>query len=410
MAVGRAPNAILTGVLAWSSFLAPAFEPAEAQTITVSSVNELQSAVNAANSAGGNTTILVADGTYTLNDTLYINAPNVTLAGQSGDRGKVIIQGDAMSSGAHVGSVIRAAGSNFKLHDLTLQRSGFHLIQVVGEANADGPEIRDCVLRDAYQQMIKVSIDPASPSVTGDNGLIENCVFEYTAGIGPQYYIGGIDAHGAKNWVVRDNVFRSIISPNTSVSEYAVHFWDGSANNVVERNLIVNCDRGIGFGLDGSGNTGGIIRNNMIYHAANAGQFADTGISLVESPDTRVYNNTVILEHNFPWAIEYRFASTGNVLLANNLTNKPLQSRDGATATLTANITAAADNWFVNASGGDLHLATPVNAVVDKGQTVSGLTDDIDGDARPQGTGIDIGADEFSSTIVPLPPTALSAD
>jgi hypothetical protein len=223
-------------------------------TTTVSSEAQLQSAIAAANNAGGGATILLADGTYTLTSTLYVNAPNVTIASQSGDRTKVIIQGDAMSSTAKIGNVIRAAGSNFTLHDVTLQKSGWHLVQIVGEANADGAVIRNCILRDAYEQMIKVSNDPTTPTVHGDNGLVENCLFEYTAGIGPEYYIGGIDAHASTGWVVRNNTFRSIISPSGSVAEFAVHFWDGSANNTVEKNLIVNCDRGIGFGMDGQGN------------------------------------------------------------------------------------------------------------------------------------------------------------
>ncbi len=35
-------------------------------------------------------------------------------------------------------------------------------------------------------------------------------------------------------------------------------FWDDSAHNIVERNIIINGDRGIGFGLGSSGNDGGI--------------------------------------------------------------------------------------------------------------------------------------------------------
>lgn len=191
------------------------------------------------------------------------------------------------------------------------------------------------------------------------------------------------------------------------MSEFAVHFWDGSANNTVEKNTIINCDRGIGFGLQSYGNTGGIIRNNMIYHAASAGLFADVGIALAESPNTQVYNNTIFMENSFPWVIEYRFTSTQNVLVANNLTNKPIQSRDGGSGTVTKNVTNATGTWFVNRSSGDLHLASAVSTVVDMGQAVSGLSDDFDGQSRPQGTGIDIGADEFSNNSALQPPQNL---
>lgn len=407
----NAARATLSAVAACVLFAAS--HPAMAATINVSTAAQLQNAVATANSAGGNTTILVANGTYTLTDTLYVNAPNVTIAGNPGQRANVIIQGDAMSATANVGSVIRAARAGFQLHDVTLQRSRNHLVQIVGEENADNAVIKDCILRDSYEQMIKVSNSPTTSTDSGDSGLVENCVFEYTAGIAPQYYVGGIDAHQAKNWVIRNNTFRNIISPNTDVSEFAVHFWDNSANNLVERNTIINCDRGIGFGLNGKPNNGGTIRNNMIYHAANKGQFADVGISLQESPNTLVQNNTVYLENSITWAIEYRFASTQNVQIVNNLTNKPVLSRDSGTGTLSSNVSNAASSWFVNTANGDLHLASAVSSVVDKGQTISGLTDDIDGQARPQGAGYDIGAHEYGNTAarkIPNPPTDVRAN
>lgn len=381
---------------------------AQATSVTVGTVTELHNAINAANSAGGNRTIMLRDGTYSINDTLYINAPGISIVGASGNRQAVVIQGDAMSGSARIANVIRVAASNFKLQDVTVQKSGWHLIQIVGEENADSPIIRNCILRDAYEQMVKVSFNAATPSVTSDNGLVENCIFEYTAGIGPQYYIGGIDAHGAKNWVVRNNTFRSIISPSGSVAEFAVHFWNGSANNTVEKNLIVNCDRGIGFGMEGkTPNNGGVIRNNMIYHAANAGQFADTGIALVESPNSQVYNNTIIMDNSFPWGIEYRFTSTSGVLIANNLSNKPVMSRDGASGTVAKNVSNATGIWFVNKASGDLHLASAVTGVAASGQSVAGLAEDFDGQARPSNS-IDIGADQLVSVPAnPLPPTNL---
>jgi hypothetical protein len=53
-----------------------------ADTVTVGTVAELHNAVASANSSGGNKTIAVRDGTYTLSDTLYVNAPNVAIVDQ----------------------------------------------------------------------------------------------------------------------------------------------------------------------------------------------------------------------------------------------------------------------------------------------------------------------------------------
>jgi hypothetical protein len=382
---------------------------AHGATIAVGTVSELRRAVATANASPENTTILLQDGTYSLDDTLYVNAPGITIAGNPGDRTRVVIQGDAMSDSARVKNLIRVSGSDFQVRDLTLQKSGWHLIQIAGERNADNTIVRNVIFQDAYQQMLKVTIDQRKYDITGDNGLVEDSLFEYTAGVGPQYYIGGIDVHGGKNWVVRNNLFRAIISPSQTVAEFAIHFWNRSADTIVERNTILNCDRAIGFGLDGRGNSRGIIRNNMIYHKGNIGQFADVGIYLEQSPATQVYNNTIIMEHSYPHSIEYRSPETIDVLIVNNLTNRPISPRDGASGTLGFNNVSATPAWFVDPTAGDLHLAAANTAVVDVGQVVPGLFGDYDGDQRPQGGGIDIGADEWLvSASSPLPgPTNL---
>jgi hypothetical protein len=401
-------SAVFKSYIAISAFLFMCLavpHPANSANVTASTVAQLMNAVNNANNSGGNVSILLQDGTYTLSDTLYINAPNVTVAGMSGNREHVVLQGDSMSSSAKVRNLLRVAANNFQIHDITLQRSGWHLVQIVGESNADSPIIRNCVFRDSYEQMLKASVDLTNTTIASDNGLVEDCLFEYTAGIGPQYYIGGIDVLGGRNWIVRNNIFRFIISPSTSVAQFAVHFWSDSANNVVERNMVIDCDRAIGFGMDARPNTGGIIRNNMIYHSPNKGQYADVSIALTESTGSQIYNNTVFMENSFPWAIEYRFQSTTNVLIANNLTNKPIMSRDGATGAIAKNVTNALKAWFSNPANGDLHLVSANAQVTDAGQAVSGLTDDFDGQSRPQGGGVDIGADEFfSGNVVPQAP------
>lgn len=400
---------LATGVLSFCL----ASQTASAQTtVTVSTAAQLQSAVSTANGAGGNRTILLADGTYTVTDTLYVNAPGITIAGQSGDRTRVIVQGDAMSASATVKNLIRIAARNVTVRDLTLQRAGWHLIQVVGESNADSPTVSNVVLRDAYQQLLKVSTNasPQSESSSSDGGLVENSLFEYSGGKGPQYYIGGIDAHAAKNWVVRGNTFRGIASPNTAVAEFAVHFWNHSSGNTVERNLIVDCDRGVGFGMADNPNSGGIIRNNMIYHSNNGAPFADTGIALLESPGTKVYNNTIIMENAFPWAIEYRYSSTSNVLIVNNLSNRPVQQRDSASGSVANNISNGASSWFANVPAGDLHLKASATNAIDRGIHVEGLFDDFDGIPRPVGSPIDIGADEYGNVIRPRAPTNVQAN
>jgi hypothetical protein len=363
--------------------------------VAVSSVDALRSAIATANASGGEVTISIADGTYQLPDTLHVTAPNVALVSASNDRGKVTIRGDAMSASATVKNLIRVSGKGFQLRGLSLERAGWHLIQIVGEADADGALIRDCAMRDAWEQLLKVSFDSARPSITADNGIVENCVFEYTAGIGPQYYIGGVDAHGSKNWIIRDNLFRNIASPNTAIAEHAIHFWSNSADIVVERNVIVNCDRGVGFGLGDRGNARGIIRNNYIHHTANGHPYADVGIALENSPGTAVYNNTILLEHAYSRSIEYRFGGTSGVTVVNNLTNKQIAARDGGTGTVASNVTSATRAMFRLQALGDLALSGAHAGVVDAGQAVAGLTDDIAREPRPKGAGIDIGADEY---------------
>ncbi len=365
------------------------------QEVFVSTANELEQAVANANSNGGSVQIILSDGTYTISDTLYVNADDVVLRSQSGNRELVIIEGDEMSSSANVGNLIRVAGENFILDGITLQKARYHLIQFAGEDGGTSPIVRNCVLQDSFEQLIKITGNDNN-IVTSNDGLIENCLFRYTAGIGPQFYIGGIDAHHAKNWTVRNNVFRDIASPSQFVAEHAVHFWDGSADNIVENNIIIDCDRGVGFGLRQSGNlsnTGGIIRNNFVYHSGKANHtFADVGIALDESSDSLVYNNTVILKSGFSWNIEIRFPeSTGNQVF-NNLTNGTILERSGATATINNNITDIDDDIFTALEDGDLHLNAAVIGIVDAGTNVADLSD-LDGEPRVNN---DIGADEFS--------------
>ncbi len=359
-----------------------------AATVTVNNVGELDRALGASKKGD---TILLADGTYRVSGrwALEVKSENLTIRGRSGNRDAVVIEGAGMQGNVNHGFFVSADGVT--IEDLTIRSVSNHGVQT--DVNTDRFHLKNCVIRDTYEQLVKVpfSDEVRDPS---EGGVVEGCLFEYSAGTAPNDYTGGIDVHYGRNWIVRNNTFRNIRSPGGDIAEHAVHFWTHSEGTLVEGNTIINCDRGIGFGLGDSPHQGGVIRNNFIYHDGS-GAFADVGIVLESSPNTIIANNTIFFDHDrYPHAIEYRFPASKNVLIANNLTNKEIVSRDDGRARVAANYTAARKSWFMHPGQGDLHLAGPTSEVVDRGIAVPGLGIDIDAEKRPNGAGIDIGADE----------------
>lgn len=364
-------------------------EIAFCDTIEVSDFAELDNALDGANSGD---VILLVDGTYQISGqfALVPGTDNITIKSKSGNRERVIVKGQGMYGSVNHGFWVNK--DNITIQDITIQEVANHCIQL--DVDTDNFHLKNCILRDGFQQLVKVPSSAGVPDPS-ENGIVEDCLFDYTAGVAPNWYTGGIDVHFGKDWIVRNNTFRDIQSPGGGLAEHAIHFWTDSEGTLVERNLIINCDRGIGFGLGSVQHIGGIIRNNMIYHDGS-GTYADVGIAIESSSNTQIYNNTIYFDHKrYSNAIEYRFSGTYGAYIANNLTNKLITSRNGGTGTLESNVTDAQSSWFVNPSSGDLHLADRITDVVDQGNTISGLIDDFDGDRRPQGGGIDIGADEL---------------
>jgi hypothetical protein len=122
-----------------------------------------------------------------------------------------------------------------------------------------------------------------------------------------------------------------------------------------------------------------------------------------DSPGTKVLNNSIVIAGgSYPNAIEYRFPDATGVLIANNLTNKAIAAREGATATVTNNITSATADMFADAAAGDLHLVAAATAAIDHGVAQPDVVDDWDGSPRD---GVpDIGADEFAPAAIHRPP------
>ncbi len=315
--------------------------PKNYNEVVVSNIDELTTAIALANSTG-NVVITIKNGTYILSKDLWISGDNIMIRSQSGKRDDVILKGQGMRG--VVASVFHLMGDNDVVENVTVGWVANHPIQIHGELDADNPVIHNVRFVDGYEQLLKVSYDAAHVEKGSDNGIVECSLFEYSVGIGPQFYIGGVDAHNAKNWIVRGNTFKNIRSPDVDLAEHAIHFWSNSQGTLVENNVIINSDRGIGFGLGDRGHIGGIIRNNFIYHDANSR--GDVGIVLESAPGAQVYGNKIYLENDYKNAIEYRFGSTTGVSIHDNISNKAIASRDGATGIVANNTTDATRQAF----------------------------------------------------------------
>jgi hypothetical protein len=378
-------------------------------------------------------TILLEDGTYLLPEAapdrysgLYFTTPRVTLRSRSGRASAVVIDSAYRDHGGGTAPVtIDAPG--VVIADVTVRRSIFHLVHLW--ARADGAVLHGLNLVDGGQQFVKSSpeagetVDDVEVSCSRFHLSAEGRanVWGYGAPDGfTTCYTGGIDTHRARRWAVRDSRFEGIfcdaggpprpahgraagdrggLTYTGGLAEHAIHMWhapDG-AGHLIERNVIVDCARGIGLGMvDDVYDT--IIRNNAIVSRYPASREHDVPLVVERGHDVRVDNNTIFLaaEPGYPNAIEIRWESTTGVLVRNTLTNRAVRLRDGATASESHTVGDAVAGDFVDAAAGDVHLARCDDPrIVGAGEVLEDVADDLDGE--PRGRSNDIGADDCGS-------------
>lgn len=393
---------------------APTLPITGTRIVNVSTEAQLQSAMN--NLQTGDT-ILIANGTYSLSRSLYINGKhNVTIRGHSGST-NVVLAGRGMNNSGY-GDVpfgIWSNGTNTTVAHLTIRDTWDN--EIILNPGAQSPHIYCVRLINAGSQFIKSNPTDTTTGKGVNNGVVEYCWFEYTgsppndhgSGVG---YFNGISAHAAQNWIVRGNVFKNLHNPDTAAYLWnpAVLFWRHSINTVTEQNTFINVDRAIAYGLDNStpylDHAGGAIRNNFVYltpglMSATRKAGSDGSIIAWNSPGTQIDHNTVLLNGNEYYSIEFRFSATTNGTARNNLADAPIHFRNSATATLSSNLVTAVPSMFVNPPGGNLHLPSSATNAIDQAPTLSTVTNDFDGERRPRGARSDIGADEFSTTAPP---------
>ncbi|MCP4679185.1 MAG: hypothetical protein GY854_27600 [Deltaproteobacteria bacterium] len=388
--------------------------------VDTSQVHDLRNIVSSASTGD---TIMLADGTYNLgsNDYMRFETPGVTLRSASGNREAVVLDGAYDTS-----EIIQIVASDITIADITVMRAFYHPIHVTSSDSNDtlNTLIYNVHVIDPRQQAIKINPNAAKTHFT-DNGTVACSHIEMTDDgrsnidtSSSDCYTGGVDAHQSQGWTIRDNRIEGFWCPG-GISEHGIHMWRGCRDTIVERNLLMNNARGVGFGMGTSGDArtygdnpcpavgggyvghyGGIIRNNFIF-ANNAGLFSsddgfDNGMSLWSACNAKVLHNTVVSTGACFSSIEWRFSSSTGIEITNNIVTHALNERDGASATQTSNLTDAQLSLFENGSSGELHLVPGASDAIDQGVVISDsdCSHDIDGDLRDQTP--DIGADELN--------------
>jgi hypothetical protein len=401
-------------VAASSHFCPPLPPPKPGQKVELIKSGDVQSLIRKLQAASPDTTLLLADGVYTLavDQFLEINKPRLTLRSASGNREAVVIERGSINLSVNV--------DDFTVADLTLRNPKFHNIQVRGENGVKRTRIYNVHMVDAGQQFVKISAGDGTKGKFADDGLVACSLIEYTTyargtDITPPSYTNGVDILAGKGWIIRDNVFRRIRS-QAGPTGPAVLLWKNTLDSVVQRNLIVDCWRGIALGLSapdkysrgGPGvqydHQNGLVENNVFLALHEP---ADAAIENSFALNSRVWHNTVYynetITHAVDWAIEYRFPPT-TAVIQNNLTNRPILKRTPypyQESTVQGNVTNATPAWFRDLTSEDFHLVEHAPAI-DKGVAVPDSREDIDGDQRPAGPAPDVGADEFVSRPNPL--------
>lgn len=362
---------------------APALPPPQGHVIRVGTADELLKTVDR---LASNTTILLADGQYKLSRPMVLNnQTNVALRSASGDPSHVILTGKGWENGDEHDDLLHIAHCDgVTIADLSFAECRSYGIKVEAENAPRNVQIYNCRFRNIGIRAIKGSAGQ-DPSIRAIKGSVRYCRFENTQ-VPPATwlfggdYIAAIDMMALEDWTFSDNVFCNINGRNGG-GRAAIFLWVRSRRVVVERNLMLNCDRGIAFGNPGQSTANkageplayvsdGVIRNNMITGGP------DCGIELWQVQRIKVYNNSVWRpQHNWNRGIRVG-TGTAQTEIVNNLIHGEIRF-DGGQAQLRNNLTGRLDGYFVDPASGNLALTSAATSALGKGVSLPDGTEDI---------------------------------
>jgi hypothetical protein len=335
-------------------------------------------------------TLLLADGVYTIETPIEVaSARNVLLRSESSDPTKVTLRGRGFLVGEPGDDILRlGAVHRFTIAHITFAECRSYAVQVRAERFPTEVHIYDCHFRDIGIRAIKGSTDQQG---VARGGSIRHCHFQNSRVPPAEWlfdgnYITAIDMMSLDGWTIADNTFLAIRG-RTGEGRGAIFIWVRSRNVVIERNLILGCDRGISLGNpSGSTNfragephvTNAVVRNNVLMPGP------DAAIELWWVTRAQVLHNTLWREDargrgirggSEEWPLR-------DVTVAGNLVHGALElegeveQRD--------NLTAEVERLLRDSAKGDLRPRVSAEEMPRAAGTRAEVADDYFGRPRPE--------------------------
>lgn len=378
---------------------APPLPAPSGEVIVATTVDELFAAVERVGPGG---TVLLADGRYKLlRPVVLTGKTNITIRSAAGEPTRVVLSGRGWDSEARGDDILHIGRcEGVTLADLTFADCRSYGVKVEAENGPKDVHIYNCRFRDIGVRAIKGSAGQ-DPSVRAVRGSVRYCRFENTRVPPADWLFGGdyisaIDMMALEDWTFSDNVFRNIKGRNGG-GRAAIFVWVRSRRVTVERNLMIDCDRGVAFGNPGQSTANiegqppayvsdAIIRNNFIAGGP------DCGIELWYAEGIKVYHNSIWRpERNWQRGIRLGTGTSGTEI-ANNLVHGEIRF-EGGQAELRDNLSGRLDGYFADPQSGDLRLTPSATGAIDQGVSLPEATEDIR--RRPRDGRVDLGAWEF---------------
>ncbi len=438
------------GALALGLFLAflcasrQVAEATQAADLCVDSYASIQDAIN---SAGDGHTVRVPVGHYT--ETLAITE-SITLQGgwSSGCTSRVTTDpAQTVIDGNQAGSVIRITSGSPTIEGLTItggraaQGGGVHvsdaspaLRNTIVSGNVVSATSEDTYGAGVYAWRSTVTLDDTD--VVNNVGSAAPGYVALGAGLAADYLgefalvntriisnvnAPGHDVRGGGIFLATGGSVTfgagSIIAHNQARAGGGIYVSSLDPGDGIQGALIVsNTAAWYGGGIAVYGGSGGVLANNVI--AGNRATSRGSGVFL-SAESIEVANNTLagndggvgiavdIDDYGAPVISLTNNIIAGHVTGIRNLnttvsptltTNDLWDNDTNYEGVLTGTTDIHVDPQFVDAAGGDYHLADG-SLLLDAGPVVPWLKIDFEGDPRPIGTTHDIGADEFARFV-----------